>query len=251
VEPKYCASAAAAGQLDALRWAREHDCPWDDWTCAYAAAGGHLEVLQWARAHSCPWDGRTVAAPRHGRGGEPIQYVEMLAAEEAARLASDAKWASAVLMAMAVAAAVEAVDTWRSTHASMSRTGLLFLLNLLFRPLVNVLLRCLPVALAVIIVWAVREVHIFDPATAQAPWQHRLDSSAIISIFVLLVFLLLAILLLLLNPLRVLGFVLLISVFAPFPMLARRTDILIQILLCILILVLTLFPSFSYRGPRY
>jgi len=34
-----------------LRWAREHDCPWDDGTCEFAAEGGHLEVLQWARAN--------------------------------------------------------------------------------------------------------------------------------------------------------------------------------------------------------
>jgi len=47
--------AAAGGQLNVLRWAREHDCPWDWLTCFDAARGGHLAVLQWARAHGCPW----------------------------------------------------------------------------------------------------------------------------------------------------------------------------------------------------
>jgi hypothetical protein len=264
-----CAWAAgggilASGNLEVLRWAREHDCPWDDWTCAYAAAGWHLKVLQWARARACPWDGRTVAGLGYGGGGEPIQYVDMLAAEEAARLASEdsarlasdamaLEWASAVLLAMALAAAVEAADTWRTTHASFPRTGLCFLLNLLFRPLFSALLQGLSVALAVIIVLAVREVHILDPSTALEPWQHRLDTSAILGILLPLVILLLAIILILLNSLRVLVFLLLISVFAPLPLLARRTGILglIQILLRILLLVLALLPSLFNPGPRY
>jgi len=37
-----------------LKWAREHDCPWDEQTCAYADQYGHLEVLKWAREHDCP-----------------------------------------------------------------------------------------------------------------------------------------------------------------------------------------------------
>jgi len=39
-----------------LKWARAHDCPWDEETCSYAAANGQLEVLQWAREHHCPWN---------------------------------------------------------------------------------------------------------------------------------------------------------------------------------------------------
>ena len=42
-----------------LKWARENDCPWDEWTCANAAKGGHLEVLKWARANDCPWGEKT------------------------------------------------------------------------------------------------------------------------------------------------------------------------------------------------
>eukprot|EP00873_Tetraselmis_striata_P001498 jgi/Tetstr1/421762/TSEL_012666.t1 len=38
--------AAEAGQLAALQWAREQDCPWNERICMAAAKGGHLEVLQ-------------------------------------------------------------------------------------------------------------------------------------------------------------------------------------------------------------
>ena len=64
-----CARAAADGHLDVLRWAREHDCPWNEDLededmdrcdcCALAAHDGHLEVLKWLRAHDCPWNENT------------------------------------------------------------------------------------------------------------------------------------------------------------------------------------------------
>jgi hypothetical protein len=50
-----CELVAKGGHLEVLRWAREHDCPWDGLTCVRAAAGGHLEVLRWARETGCPW----------------------------------------------------------------------------------------------------------------------------------------------------------------------------------------------------
>jgi hypothetical protein len=31
-----------------LRWARVHECPWDEPACALAAAGEHLEMMRWA-----------------------------------------------------------------------------------------------------------------------------------------------------------------------------------------------------------
>jgi len=47
--------AAKYGELDALQWAREHGCPWDEMEVSQAAAwGGHLGVLQWTREHGCP-----------------------------------------------------------------------------------------------------------------------------------------------------------------------------------------------------
>ena len=51
-----CTFAAKGGQLEVIRWARAHGCPWDEWTSAQAAWGGQLEVLQWAHATGCPWD---------------------------------------------------------------------------------------------------------------------------------------------------------------------------------------------------
>ena len=52
-----CAAAAAGGQLDVVKWARKHGCPWSDLTCRWAAVSGHLEVLKWAREHGCPYLG--------------------------------------------------------------------------------------------------------------------------------------------------------------------------------------------------
>ena len=63
--PTFGNFAAHFGQLEALKYAREHGAPWESFTCALAARGGHLHVLQWLRADGCrllercPWDGRT------------------------------------------------------------------------------------------------------------------------------------------------------------------------------------------------
>ena len=38
------------GHLDVLRWAREHNCPWDERTYRLAA---NAEVRQWAVDHGC------------------------------------------------------------------------------------------------------------------------------------------------------------------------------------------------------
>jgi hypothetical protein len=50
-----CHHAAWGGHLDVLKWAREHNCPWNEATCCFAAYNGHLEVLWWARENGCPW----------------------------------------------------------------------------------------------------------------------------------------------------------------------------------------------------
>jgi hypothetical protein len=54
-----CSRAAFGGHLHVLKWAREHDCPWNTDTCYYAVEGGHLHVLKWAREHGCPWNAAT------------------------------------------------------------------------------------------------------------------------------------------------------------------------------------------------
>ena len=63
---KLCWTLAAGGHLAVLRRAREHGCPWDQWTCAYAALHGHLEVLRWALENGCPWDGYVCAYAARG-----------------------------------------------------------------------------------------------------------------------------------------------------------------------------------------
>ena len=49
------------GQLEALQWAREHGCPWDEDVCAWLLRG-HLHVLKWAWEHDCPCDERKLCA---------------------------------------------------------------------------------------------------------------------------------------------------------------------------------------------
>ena len=46
--------AAGRGHLELLKWAREHECPWNEETCARAAHCGEMEVLSWAIEHGCP-----------------------------------------------------------------------------------------------------------------------------------------------------------------------------------------------------
>jgi hypothetical protein len=53
-----CEAAAIIENLEVLKWAREHNCPWDSETCRAAAWVGNKVVLRWAREHGCPedWD---------------------------------------------------------------------------------------------------------------------------------------------------------------------------------------------------
>ena len=46
-----------SGELEVLKWAREHGCPWDSDTCTYATVFGHTTLLRWAREHGCPETG--------------------------------------------------------------------------------------------------------------------------------------------------------------------------------------------------
>ena len=38
-----CAWAAEGGLLEVLKWARENDCPLDEWTRLFAASKGYVE----------------------------------------------------------------------------------------------------------------------------------------------------------------------------------------------------------------
>ena len=49
---------AALHSLKKLQWVRAQDppCPWDEDCCEVAAFRGDLETLRWAVEHGCPWD---------------------------------------------------------------------------------------------------------------------------------------------------------------------------------------------------
>jgi hypothetical protein len=52
------------GSVARMTWAKTRGCPWDVNTCAYyVAEGGQLEVLKWAWEHRCPWNWEHVRAP--------------------------------------------------------------------------------------------------------------------------------------------------------------------------------------------
>ncbi|GFH59489.1 hypothetical protein CTEN210_15965 [Chaetoceros tenuissimus] len=59
--PEYVCSSAMENKnqeaaLDALKWLRDHNVPWDYRVCAYAAMYGNLKALKWAREKGCPWN---------------------------------------------------------------------------------------------------------------------------------------------------------------------------------------------------
>ena len=59
--------AAERGDLECLKYAREHGCPWSEETTLSAALGGHLECLKYAHENGCRWDeGTTRAAAANG-----------------------------------------------------------------------------------------------------------------------------------------------------------------------------------------
>ena len=59
-----------------MRWLRERECPWDEYTCEWAAKGGHLEVLRWAREHHCPWDARTAIQAANWGHAEVLKWAK-------------------------------------------------------------------------------------------------------------------------------------------------------------------------------
>jgi apolipoprotein N-acyltransferase len=42
---RLCAHATRLGELEWLKWLREHGWPWDEDTCTEAVRGGHRELL--------------------------------------------------------------------------------------------------------------------------------------------------------------------------------------------------------------
>ena len=48
-----CSNAASVGNLEMLKWAREHKCRWAHDTTMNAAQYGHWEILEWAHKGGC------------------------------------------------------------------------------------------------------------------------------------------------------------------------------------------------------
>jgi hypothetical protein len=58
------------GSVALMAWAWVNGCPWVVAICAVAAQDGNLEELKCARAHDCPWDERSAETlPRAGIWG--------------------------------------------------------------------------------------------------------------------------------------------------------------------------------------
>jgi hypothetical protein len=50
---RLCYEAAKRGHVSTLKWARDHECYWDEYTCEIAAFYDHIDCLIWAREQGC------------------------------------------------------------------------------------------------------------------------------------------------------------------------------------------------------
>jgi len=73
-DPTACQTAAYNGDLESLKHAHEHGCPWDENTCSYAAWNGQLGCLKYAHEHGCPWNKETCAFAADGGHLECLKY---------------------------------------------------------------------------------------------------------------------------------------------------------------------------------
>jgi len=69
-----CNSAACSGKLDCLKHAHENGCPWSERTCYYDAREGKLDCLKYAHENGCPWDERTINAASDNFQTECLEY---------------------------------------------------------------------------------------------------------------------------------------------------------------------------------
>ena len=49
-----CSFAARNGNLEALIYARNNDCPWDEDTLSYAVNHNHIDVVKYCLENICP-----------------------------------------------------------------------------------------------------------------------------------------------------------------------------------------------------
>ena len=71
---KFCEQIARSGNLELLKFLREHGCPWDSKTCSSAACNGHLECLKYAHENGCPWDEKTCSKAAEKGHLECLKY---------------------------------------------------------------------------------------------------------------------------------------------------------------------------------
>lgn len=48
--------AVCKNNLEILKWLKDNDYPWDFWACHYAVSHGHLEILKWCIINGCPYN---------------------------------------------------------------------------------------------------------------------------------------------------------------------------------------------------
>ena len=70
-----CRGAAEGGHLNVLTWLRNEGCPWNEWTCEGAAEGGYLDVLKYAHENGCPWDESTCVGAARGGHLNVLKYL--------------------------------------------------------------------------------------------------------------------------------------------------------------------------------
>ena len=66
--------AAMRGSVRLLKWTRENNLAWNEFTCICAARNGHLPALQYLHENGCPWDGSTCDYAAERRQWDCLQY---------------------------------------------------------------------------------------------------------------------------------------------------------------------------------
>jgi hypothetical protein len=69
-----CQAIAMEGNLEMLKWAREHGCPWSASTFTHAAASGNLELVEWCKENGCPWNASTCSQAAASGNLELVQW---------------------------------------------------------------------------------------------------------------------------------------------------------------------------------
>lgn len=69
-----CDIAAAIGDLRLLRYAHQHNFPWDKWTTTYAAKNGHLNCLKYVHEHGCDWSSTAICSAEWNHHQDCVDY---------------------------------------------------------------------------------------------------------------------------------------------------------------------------------